>query len=111
MSETQSGPEGHTPNPPPKKTLLIAAAGAAAVGALIVLGAVLPAEFNQDPLGIGRATGLSRLWAPKEVSVDPTEGNQPLQRDAAMAWRTDVIEIPLPGDGAVGGELEYKVQM
>ena len=110
MSETQ--PEGQAPNPPPKKTLLIATAGAALVGALIVVGAVLPAEYNQDPLGIGKATGLSRLWAPKEVSVDPTEGNQPLAREYPAAWRSDVIEIPLgSGDLGVGSELEYKVRM
>jgi hypothetical protein len=112
MSENQPGPEGQAPNPPSKKTLLIATAGAALVGALIVVGAVLPAEYNRDPLGIGKATGLSRLWAPKEVSLDPTEGSQPLQRDAAMPWRTDVIEIPLASaDVWVGSELEYKVRM
>ena len=112
MSETQ--PEGQAPNPPPRKTLLIATAGAAVVGALIVLGAVLPAEYNRDPLGIGKATGLSRLWAPKEVSVDPTEGNQPLAREYPAAWRTDVIEIPLTSGDDLGdrtNELEYKVRM
>lgn len=114
MSETQPGPEGQAPNPPPKKTLLIATAGAAVVGALIVLGAVLPAEYNQDPLGIGRATGLSRLWAPKEVSVDPTEGDQPLAREYPTPFRTDVIEIPLTtGDDLSErkNEIEYKVRM
>jgi hypothetical protein len=112
MSETQSAREGQAPKPTPKKTLLIATAGAAVVGALIVLGAVLPAEYNQDPLGIGRATGLSRLWAPKEISVDPTEGNQPLAREYPAPFRTDVIEIPLASGGSrPGSALEYKVRM
>ena len=115
MSDNQPAPEGHAPTPTPKKTLLIATAGAAVVGALIVLGAVLPAEYNQDPLGIGRATGLSRLWAPKEISVDPTAGDQPLAREYPAPFRSDVIEITLTsGDDYAGqrtNELEYKVRM
>ena len=53
------------PTRPMAKGVLIAATlGALAVAALVVLGAVLPAEFHRDPLGMGKLTGLSRLWAP-----------------------------------------------
>lgn len=110
----QPPPEGHAPNPPSKKSLLIATAGAVVVGALIVVGAVLPAEYDRDPLGIGKATGLSRLWAPKEVQVSATEGKQPLARYYDIPWRTDVIEIPLTGADDYENrlnELEYKVRM
>ena len=62
-------PEGVAANPPKRGPLLIMTAGACLVGAVIVLGAVLPAEFNKDPLGLGKATGLSRLWAPPEETV------------------------------------------
>jgi len=107
-------PEGHAPDPPSKKTLLIVTAVAAAVGALVVFGAVLPAEYNRDPLGIGKATGLSRLWAPREVEVAAVEGDQPLARDYATPYRTDVIEIPLATGDAYferTNEIEYKVRM
>ena len=92
--------------------LLAATAGALALGALIVLGAILPAEFNRDPLGVGKLSGLSRLWAPEEKQVDTAAGAA-RAREYDTPFRTDVVEIPL-GDfmaGADKSELEYKVHM
>jgi len=97
-----------------RKGVLIATLGAALAAALIVFAAILPAEFGADPTGLGRVTGLSRLWAPKEIEVAATEGSAPLQRDYPAGWRSDVIEIPLTsGDDLAERryELEYKVSM
>ncbi|MBK6803225.1 hypothetical protein [Novosphingobium sp.] len=87
--------------------------GAAALAALIVVGAVLPAEFNRDPLGIGRATGIAALWAPDEVRIDPAAGQLPPASVQRGAIRTLEIEIPLGagGDPAGKDQLEYKVRL
>lgn len=102
------------PRPPmPRSRLILALVGAAVLAVLIVLGAVLPAEFNRDPLGVGRLSGLSRLWAPDDQAVDPASGGAALAREYDVPFRTDVVEIPL-GDflaGADKSELEYKVRM
>jgi hypothetical protein len=113
MTASPEPTEGHVANPPPKKRLLIYTGGALVVGALIVVGAILPAEYNADPLGIGKATGLSRLWAPPEVKVSATAGNQPLARDYAFPWRSDEFVIKLDSSDKAEGlsELEYKLRM
>jgi len=95
-----------------KGRLIVATVGALALAALIVLGAILPAEFNRDPLGVGRLSGLSRLWAPQDQQVDVRQGAA-RAREYDVAFRSDVVEIPL-GDflaGAEKSELEYKVRM
>jgi hypothetical protein len=86
---------------------------ALAAGVLIVLGAILPAEFNRDPLGVGRLSGLSRLWAPDENTVDVGRGSVARAREYATPFRSDVVEIPLGGflSGVENSELEYKVRM
>lgn len=92
--------------------LILAILGALILAALIVLGAILPAEFNRDPLGVGRLSGLSRLWAPADRQVAAAAGAA-RAREYDAPFRTDVIEIPL-GDflaGADKSELEYKVRM
>lgn len=93
--------------------LIAAVLGTAALAALIVLGAVLPAEFNRDPLGVGRLTGLSRLWAPADRQLDPAADGVARAREYDAPYRSDVIEIPLGGflEGADRSELEYKVRM
>ena len=106
--------EGHISKSIPAGRLLALTAGGVVVASLVVLGAILPAEFNQDPLGIGKATGLSRLWAPPEVAFDTSKaGTGPLAREYEIGFRTDTIEIPLrDGDDRTrGNELEYKVRM
>lgn len=95
------------------RTLALITGGGLLAGALIVVGAIMPAEFNTDPLGLGKLTGISRLWAPPEIAVDANAASGPLARDHASAPRTDTIEIPLTDflGGAKGSELEYKVAM
>jgi hypothetical protein len=105
--------EGQISNPLPAGKMLAFTAGAFVVASLIVFGAILPAEFNWDPLGLGRISGLDRLWAPKQVAYDPSGNSAPLAREYDRGFRTDTIEIPLrpDGDRRGGDELEYKVRM
>ena len=95
------------------KTLALITGGGFIAGALIVLGAIIPAEFNTDPLGLGKLSGIARLWAPEEIEVDTNSASGPLARESEIPPRTDVIEIPLTDflGGAKGSELEYKVAM
>ena len=48
-----------------RKSILIALV----IGAIVVVGAILPAEYNKDPLGTGKLFGFSRLY------LDDTEEN------------------------------------
>jgi hypothetical protein len=109
MSERSARP----PTPPmPKGRLIAATLGALILAVLIVLGAILPAEFNRDPLGVGKLSGLSRLWAPEDQQA-ATGDSVARTREYDIAFRSDVVEIPL-GDflaGADKSELEYKVRM
>jgi hypothetical protein len=95
-----------------RKRLAILTVGALGAGGLIVLGAILPAEFNKDYLGVGKLTGLSRLWAPDEVDIDPNAGGVARAHNYPIGYRSDVIEIPLTGinAGSEGFSLEYKVK-
>jgi hypothetical protein len=93
---------------------LLAVTGLALVAAvLVVFGAVLPAEYNLDPLGLGKLSGLNRLWAPADRTVDARAGSVPFAREYPTGFRTDTVEIPLTGflGGRFGSELEYKVRM
>lgn len=98
---------------PSKRTLLLSVAGAALVAVVITFAAVLPAEYNQDPLGLGRLTGLSRLWAPPEVMVDTDAPGGPSARREPVAFRSDSFTITLApdGDDARRNALEFKVSM
>jgi hypothetical protein len=88
-------------------------AGAAGAAALILIGAVLPAEFNYDPLGIGKATGIAALWAPEEVKIGPDTGGMASARSLAGPIRTIEADIPLGpgGDPAGGDQIEYKAHL
>ena len=93
--------------------LLAATAGAIAAGGLIVFGAIVPAEFGVDPLGLGKSSGLARLWAPSDTLVDVNSGAMARAHAYDMPYRSDVIEIPLSGflGGYSNSDLEYKVSM
>jgi hypothetical protein len=106
--------QGHISKPMSAGKILALTAGGLVVASVAMFGAILPAEFNMDPLGIGKATGLNRLWAPPEVAFDTSKaGTGALAREYEMAFRSDTIEIPLrDGDDSTrGNELEYKVRM
>lgn len=89
--------------------LLLGTAFSAA--ALIVLGGVLPAEYNRDPLGLGHLTGIGALWSPEEVKLVSGASVTPPSRSQTRSIRTLEVEIPLGAGGDPGGgdQLEYKV--
>lgn len=113
MSDPNRAADAADAAAPSKRTLLLSIAGAAAVAVAITFAAVLPAEYNQDPLGLGRATGLSRLWAPPEITVPADAAGAPSAIRQPAAFRTDTFEIPLAanGDAARRNALEFKVRM
>lgn len=113
MSDLETPPDAIDAAAPSRRTLLYSIGGAMAVAIVIIFGAVLPAEYNQDPLGLGHATGLSRLWAPKETVVSPDAAGGPSARREQAAFRTDTFVIPLAADGdeARRNALEYKVRL
>ena len=77
------------------KTLALITGGGFIAGALIVLGAIMPAEFNTDPLGLGKLSGIARLWAPEEIEVDTNSASGPLSRESEIPPRTDVMRCVL----------------
>jgi len=99
--------------PMPKGRLILVSLGSLLAGVLIVFGAILPAEYNMDPLGLGKLSGISRLWAKGDNVIDPNADAIQRAREFDAPFRSDVIEIPLTGflGGAKGSELEYKVHM
>jgi hypothetical protein len=102
------------PMPPMRKgRLVLITAAAAVVGLLIVFGAIVPAEFGRDPLGLGRLDGLIRLYGQSDKALDPNAGGVTRAHYYQTPWRSDVIEIPLTSflGGNEGSELEYKVRM
>jgi len=105
--------EGQISHPLPAGRMMAITGGALAAATLIMFGAVLPAEFNRDPLGLGHLSGLDRLWAPIETPFVASKSEAPLAREYSQGFRADVIEIPLraSGDSTRGDELEYKVLM
>jgi hypothetical protein len=52
---------GDLATPPPARKILLATAGAVVAAAIILVTAVLPAEYGLDPLGTGRLLGLTDL--------------------------------------------------
>lgn len=100
---------------PSRKTLFTVLTGGMLAASAILVGVVLPAEYRIDPLGIGKATGLLQLAAPKEVQValPAAEAANSLARFYPAAFRTDTVEIPLAGAGDADGgdDLEWKVRM
>lgn len=113
MSDAKSAPPPPEAATPSKRTLLFSIGAAAATAMVITFAAVLPAEYNRDPLGLGRATGLSRLWAPEEVAVAPSAAGAPAAVRQPAAFRTDTFDIPLAADGdqARRNALEFKVRL
>ena len=100
--------------PPARRTILLVTLGAVAAALLILFAAVLPAEYNRDPTGLGRLTGIARPWAPDEQKIDGGANmGAPASRSYPVPFRSDIVEIQLAtGDDTNGAnELEYKVHL
>jgi hypothetical protein len=92
------------------KTLALITGGGLVLGTLIVVGAIMPAEFNVDPLGLGKLTGIGRLWAPDEKTWEPGAGMNP-QHSSAQPMQRAVVEIPLGAADWPEAAVEYKFAM
>jgi hypothetical protein len=93
--------------PVPSSQQLLKASGIAAAIAVVVLTvAVLPAEYGVDPLGVGKALGLSKLYsAEAEPEVESTAAVSTSVRDPVsrreVAYKTEERSIVLaPNKGA-----------
>lgn len=78
------------------KTILLATAGALIVALVVLVSAILPAEFGVDPLGIGGLTGLNEL----------AKGENPFE-EQLVVHRQDSVEFVLEPFQSV----EYKYLM
>lgn len=111
----------NTRTPPSRATVLRACAYALLAAAVVLVLAVLPAEFGIDVTGFGRATGLVALSKGAATPPAVTPAATPINADAAggapplKVWslahaekyHTGVFEVTLKGDE----ELEYKTTL
>lgn len=115
------------------KKIIKATIVALIIGAILLVTAVLPAEYGIDPTGTGKMLGFSKLHQPAENSdaatvemvaqpshrllkledggsdpdvAKPEEANNPAP-DKQFEEREDSIKISIPA----GGDIEYKINM
>ncbi len=100
----------------PSRAKLALATGLAFLAALIVLvAAVLPAEYGIDPLGTGKATGLLDLYAGASSSPVATAAPNTVERVEAKTvmpqttrYKFDAVEFTLrPREGF---EYKYRIE-
>jgi hypothetical protein len=84
-------------DPPPARKLLLSILGAAVAAVLLLVIAILPAEYGIDPTGIGRALGLTAINGPtKSVPLtDVIGGNENLAQVQGASY-DDPIPLPNP---------------
>jgi hypothetical protein len=99
--------------PVPPRTLLLQLAATLLAGTVLTVAVVLPAEYNIDPTGFGALTGINRISAPLEITVEAAVTAPPeIVRVEPLPFREDVIRLEVGGLGSGGlGALEYKVTM
>ena len=115
--ETPLPPAGSDPRPvvapPSSRSLFKATLIALAVAAVVLVVAVLPAEYGIDPLGVGARLGLMDLFAAggeEEASTAPatvTPGLAGPVFNKAYDWRVDTREFTIPP--GVGLEFKYEL--
>lgn len=103
----------HTPPYASPRQILLATAGALAIALVVLVTTVLPAEYNIDPLGTGRALGLTTLatagqeetssgpGAPMEADVRGVDARQ----TGGLEQDTFIVELR-PFEG-----VEYKYRL
>ena len=124
--QTSAGPASAgnrgTSTPPPGPVTLAPSAGrlakativALAIAGVVLVTAVLPAEFGIDPLGTGRALGLDQLYAAEEeaaaaaaapATISAAEGGPVFPQFAE--YRVDTREFTIPA----GKGMEFKYEL
>jgi hypothetical protein len=99
-TESQSGSQPESPfqtTPPSARRLLIGVGAAALAAVVILLVAVLPAEFGIDPTGMGKVFGLTAIHEPgrKLVMKDVVGGNESY-REVAIPEMGKPTPLPNP---------------
>ena len=90
--------------PVSRQRILAATALAAALAAVVLVVAVLPAEYGIDPLGTGKALGLTALAGTSESAAAPAPALPPQQQ---ATFQQDVYTVELrPFEG-----VEYKYRL
>lgn len=85
------------------RTLIKAGVVAVIIATLVLITCILPAEYNIDPTGVGKALGLTAIAQASEKK--PTLVIDRVVQEKAL--RTDNVEIIIPA----GKGLEYKLYM
>lgn len=86
----------------PAKTLWQATGAAVIIGLLVLVTAILPAQYNIDPTGIGDVLGLTAL-SPEQLSKAKIADKS--EADAGVGEQT--VELVIPSQSG----LEYKMDM
>jgi len=97
--------------------LIIASVFATLLAGLILITAILPAEYGIDPTGFGRLTGLSELSMQTKGSSQPlttacpepnaiSSSAQNNRQSSSLQWQ-DTVKILVPADEG----LEYKFHL
>jgi hypothetical protein len=111
-----------------KKKIIKALIIAIVISAVLLVGAVLPAEYGIDPTGIGRTLGFTRLYSPSDSSAavarvlyprlkmeqagsdkgvkKPVEADNP-PPSQQYEIREDSVQVTVPA----GKGIEYKIYM
>lgn len=106
--------DNHPERPLSPRALVLTTGLALVVGIVLALVAIIPAEYGKDPTGLGKLTGLDRLWGPKQVFVDPAAGEFDRAPTFAEGYRSHEVEFQLEGansDDFEARDIEYKVWM
>lgn len=116
------------------KKIIKATVIALVVGAIILVIAVLPAEYGIDPTGLGKSLGFNQLYQPEESSspdITVQAGTQPTFKLLKMADGGSDPNVPVPNEAnnpapekqleeredsvivnlAAGKGIEYKIDM
>jgi len=103
-------------NPPVQsiKSLTIASLSATLLAGVVLITAVLPAEYGIDPTGFGHMTGLTSLASPSKTAnqsavsacPEPQTVANAAQQAPASQWQ-DTVKIVVPA----GEGLEYKFHL
>lgn len=88
----------HIPKVHSTKTLVVSSLVAAVFAGLILVVAILPAEYDIDPTGFGKNFGLTKL---ANATTPPV---QPVPIESARTYQKAKVEIVVPAQSG----LEYK---
>lgn len=90
------------------KSLVKAILIAVTIAVIMLVTVILPAEYNIDPTGAGKAMGLTALSGQTEQSDSAVNGrSQANESKTSAATHSDLVEITIPA----GRGIEYKFQM